>query len=202
MMALAACAALAWAAIAPNLAPKRFAEVVPGVLYRAGEGTPAATRRVVEAHGIRTIIDLGAHEPGSHEEDLAQRTAEALAVRRVRFNLYGDARGDPNDYAEALRLASDPANQPVLVHCGAGAQRTGCFVALHRHIIEGWELDRAYTEATRYGHDADDPNSHVRAMLDRWARPVADALRTGDAIPFDPARDHVVPLPGEAVADR
>lgn len=190
---LAACVAIAFAAVVPNLAPKRFAEVVPGVLYRAGEGTPAAIRRVVEQHDIRTIIDLGAHERGSPEDDLAQRTADALGVRRVRFDLYGDSRGDPNDYLDALRIATDPANHPVLVHCGAGVQRTGCFVALHRHITEGWSLEQAYDEAVRHGHDPDDPGSHVRAMLHRWAEPVARAYRDGGAIPFDPQRDQVGP---------
>ncbi len=179
VLVLAASGAFYAFAIVPNLAPKRFAEVEPGVLYRSGEGSPAAVRHVVEANQIKTIVDLGAHEPDSFEEELAERTANALGVRRVRLNLYGDAQGDPNDYLRALRIANDPANQPVLVHCGAGAQRTGCFVALQRNIVDGWALDDAYFEATQHGHDPDDPGSHVREMLDLWAAPIADAYRNG-----------------------
>ena len=37
--------------------------------------------------------------------------------------------------AEALRLASNPANHPVLIHCTQGKDRTGLVVALMLHVL-------------------------------------------------------------------
>lgn len=184
-----ACVFVARDWVIPNLAPKNFGVVVEGELYRSGELTPTTTARVVREHGIRTIIDLGAHEPGSAEDTRAQATADALGVARFRLPLFGDARGDPNRYAEALAIMTDPNAQPVLVHCAAGAQRTGCAVALFRHIVEDVELDDAYREAFLYRHDPDD-NPHLKAMLDMWGDDIERAFREGGTIDYSgPTKD-------------
>lgn len=170
--------------IDPNVFPKRFGVVVDGEIYRSGELTPAATAKVVREHGIRTIVDLGAHELGSVEEHREADTADALGVDRVRFGLFGDGRGDPNRYVAALEIMRDPARQPVLVHCAAGSERTGCAVALYRVHEQGWDLDRAYAETLNYDHDTRD-NPHLREMLDAWAKPIGAALGDGGVIPYD-----------------
>jgi len=168
--------------------PKRFGVVEPGAIYRSGEPTVGATEAVVRRHGIRTIIDLGAHTPGTPEEKLAQRAADSLGVTRYRFGLIGDATGDPNDYVLALRIISDPANQPVWFHCAAGSERTGCLAALYKTIHQGVPLDEAYAESLRYDHDTAD-NPHLRAMLDRWLPEIRRSYRTGGEIAYDPAAD-------------
>lgn len=172
--------------IHPHLFPKNFGTVAEGRLYRSGELTPAATRQVVREQGIKLIIDLGAHELGTSEERVAQQTADALGVRRVRLPLFGDGQGDPNRYVEALRLATDPANQPVLIHCAAGSERTGCAVAMYRHIFEGIPLEDGLREATTHKHDPSD-NPHVTRMLNEWTDDVARSLVTGETIPYESA---------------
>lgn len=183
-----AIAAGIWAwdqSIEPNLFPKNFGVVSEGVLYRSGELTPRTTRLVARRHGIRTIIDLGAHIPGTPEERRAQATADALGIRRVRVDLIGDAQGDPNDYAEALRVIADPENQPVLVHCAAGSQRTGCLVAVYRTGVEGsLTIDEALEEAQRYRHDPSD-NPMLPEYARRWHEAIAEAAVTGETIPYD-----------------
>ncbi|MEN0019548.1 MAG: tyrosine-protein phosphatase [Planctomycetota bacterium] len=168
--------------IHPNLFPKRFGVVVDDAIYRSGELTPASTRLVVERHGIRTIVDLGAHEPGTREEALAQATADALGVRRIVMNLEGDATGDPNYYVDALEIMTDASLHPVLVHCAAGSQRTGCAVAMYRQIFEGESFDDAYRESWEYDHDPDDDGSQLRQMLERWTAPVEAALESGGEV--------------------
>ena len=171
--------------IKPNIIPKNFGIVTDGEIYRSGELTPRTTEMVVREHGIRTIVDFGAHEPGSSEEEIAQRTADALGVTRIVFDLEGDATGDPNAYVEALRIMTDPDQRPVLVHCAAGAQRTGCGVALYRSIVEGVPDEEALAEATKYRHDPED-NPRLPAMYHRYRDAIEDAFRNGGSIPFTP----------------
>jgi len=173
-----------------DLFPKRFHPVVEGKIYRSGELTPAAMTTVVRRHGIRTIVDFGADERGSKEDALHQRTAESLGVVRYRFDLYGDATGNPNAYVHALRIMTDPSMQPVLVHCGAGTERTGCVVILYRHEVEGVPIAEAYREATRVGHRAH-RNPRLMEVLDRWSGPIIEAWRSGGQINAEGAK----PLP-------
>ena len=168
--------------VRPNLFPKNFGVVTEGVLYRSGKLTAAATEKVVREYGIRTIVDLGAFEPGTREERLAQRTADALGVDRVRMDLEGDATGNPNYYAQALRIMTDPARQPVLVQCGAGSERTGCAVAMYRHLVEGVAMDEAYAETQRYKHNPR-RNPRLREVFEAWTEPVGRALREGGDVP-------------------
>lgn len=180
--------------VLPNLFPKRFGVVAAGKIYRSGELTPAALAQVAQRYGLRTIIDLGADPAGSPDDIRAQRTAQALGLTRFRFQLEGDARGNPNNYVQALRVATDPAHQPVLIHCSAGTQRTGCAIALYREIYEHQSREAALAEARQYDHDPRD-NPHLRGMLDQFGGAIAEALVNGGQIPTEPALPPPVPVP-------
>lgn len=171
--------------VRPNILPKRFGTVVEGQIYRSGELTGAATRHVVQENNIRTIVDLGAHEPGSREEQRAQATADALGVKRHVFNLEGDATGDTNYYVQALEIITDPDAQPVLIHCAAGSERTGCAIALYRHLYQGVSLDEAYEETHQFGHSST-RNPHLHNVLNERVDEIAESLRTGVPIDFNP----------------
>ena len=165
--------------VRPNLFPKRFGEVVPGQIYRSGKLTPAALARVVREHEIRTIVDFGAWPEGSRADRREAATAEALGVDRVRLaGLSGDSTGEVNGYVEALRIMNDPARQPVLVHCGAGTERTGGVVALYRMFEEGWTLEEAYAEADDKGHSPE-RNPHLRETLERYTDLIRESLESG-----------------------
>ncbi len=177
-----------FAAARPNLEPKRFGVVEEGKLYRSGELTTAALAKVVRERGIRTIIDFGAFEPGSADEAREQRSAQALGVTRFVLRLEGDGTGNLNNYVRALEIMNDPARQPVLVHCSAGTQRTGCAVALYRKVHTGASVDALIDEARQYDHDPKD-NPHVREILEQRGSDIVDAYRKGtmvsgfDAVP-------------------
>ena len=165
--------------IKPNLFPKRFGEVVPGQIYRSGKLTPAALTKVVRGHDIKTIVDFGAWPEGSRADRREAATAEALGVDRVRLpGLSGDSTGEVNGYVEALRIMNDPERQPVLVHCGAGTERTGCVVALYRMFEEGWTMEEAYAEADDKGHSPD-RNPHLRETLERYTDLIRESLESG-----------------------
>lgn len=170
-----ACIAVMGAWAWPHIVAKNFGTVVPGKIYRSGELTIAALADVVRDHDIKTIIDFGAFEEGSPRDNLEAKAAEALGVERHVLRLEGDGTGDPDMYLRALRIMTDPARQPVLIHCGAGSERTGCAVVLYRHIVQGVDVDRAYEEARDFSHDPD-RNPKLRPLIDYIALPVRDAF--------------------------
>ncbi len=165
-----------------NSHPRNFGVVVEGKIYRSGRLTPSSLQRIADEHHIRTIIDLGAYPPESGEEAREQRTAEALGLTRFVLRLEGDATGNPNYYVQALRIMNEPARQPVLVHCSAGTQRTGCVVMLQRHVIEGKRFNEAFGEAREHQHDPGE-NPQLLLMLADWADKIGESYRTGQPIP-------------------
>lgn len=181
---LAIAAASVAIVVATRPIAKNFGVVEAGHVYRAGRMTPASLGRVVREHHVKTVIDLGADPEGSPRDLAVRDAAAALGVRRLTLRLEGDGTGDPNMYVQALRALADPSNEPTLVHCGAGAQRTGAAVALYRHIVQGEPMDKAYAEACDYGHD---PKKDValRRYLDQWADEIERAFREGGTIAPD-----------------
>ncbi|MDX2016843.1 MAG: tyrosine-protein phosphatase [Planctomycetota bacterium] len=174
----------AWSA-AHHLNPRNFGVVAEGKVYRSAELEPAALARVVRERGIRTIIDFRIDDP---EVVLRreQKTAEALGVERIVLPMEGDGQGNLNNYIQALRIMTDPARQPVLVHCAAGAQRTGCASGLYRIVVEGWTPERAFDEALSFDHDPA-KNPHVRRILEVESARIGEAFRSGGTLPDMPA---------------
>ena len=52
---------------------------------------------------------------------------------------------------EAVAIIADPENQPVLVHCWAGAHRTGAVIGVYRVSHCGWPEESARVELERWG---------------------------------------------------
>ncbi|MFN7021180.1 MAG: fused DSP-PTPase phosphatase/NAD kinase-like protein [Phycisphaerales bacterium] len=165
--------------------PRNFGEVEKGKVYRSAALTPAAVQKVVREHGIRTIIDLGGFDKDPIGDRNAARTAEALGIERYVFNLEGDGTGNPNAYVAALKVMNDPARQPVLVHCSAGAQRTSGAVMLYRDFVQGKPLEETYAEAQQYRHD---PSRNPRLMpyLKQHEREIREAWLRGCMIEHYP----------------
>lgn len=178
---VAALVTLWFAKLRHDVFPENFGVVKDHAVYRSADLTPAATVRVHDEYKIKTIVDLGAFEPGSVKERLAEETALALGVERHVFRLEGDGTGNPNAYVDALRIMTDPAKQPVLVHCAAGAQRTGACIVLYRNLIEGVPFNAAYDESLRYGHNPR-KNVRMRPYLTKWIDQINRAYREGGSV--------------------
>lgn len=139
--------------IRDRIIAKHWATVVPGKLYRSGQISPTLIEGMLTRHGIRTIINL----QGESLDDEKQRAEHEVAITRgieeVRCPLGGDGTGDIRSYAVALReIRSCLADEkPVLVHCAAGAQRTGGVIAAYRMLLENASPQGAYAEMKAHG---------------------------------------------------
>lgn len=169
------------------LVPKNFGVIEPGAVYRAGQLSPGALEAVVQRHGIRTIVDLGAHEPDSAGARRNARAAQSLGLTRIVCDLEGDGTGNPNWYVVALRVMRDPAYRPVLVHCGGGSERTGGVAILYEalragHALDARAIEAGLEQARRYGHE-ESRNGRLRQMLEQWGPAILEAVRRGGQIP-------------------
>lgn len=120
---------------------KQFAEVVPGAVYRSGLLKERQLASAIESLRLRTVVCL----VGEYADRERPICAEH-GVRFVSIPMHSSGEGDPEDFARVVHLMSDPAAQPILVHCQAGVARTGAAVALFRMSQQGWSFDRAIEE--------------------------------------------------------
>lgn len=148
----------------------RFDCVEAGVLYRSGQPGADALQVLMDRYGIKTIVNLRSNEKvrrdplGRQEIQFAHKNGIKLFILP-----YGDP--SPGVQAEEfLQIVKDPANQPVLVHCAAGKERSGVMVAVYRMRVNHWSPARAIQEMTTYGFEpAEKPDMRdfVRNHLQR-----------------------------------
>ena len=131
---------------------KRWGVVEEGHIYRSGQVSRHLIESQLKEHGIRVVVDLMGDDPGNREQPYERAVIERLGIELVKCPLIGDGTGDPREYVRAIR-AIDTArreNQPVLVHCYAGSQRTGGVVALYRLLVRGESPESILAELPRY----------------------------------------------------
>jgi uncharacterized protein (TIGR01244 family) len=114
----------------------------------AGATTPAGVAEVKKL-GYKAVINLRqANEPGADIEGEAAAAREA-GVKYFHLPVNG-ASPDPAVVDQFLAAVGDPVNQPVFVHCASG-NRAAALWMIKRLVVDGWDADRASTEATALG---------------------------------------------------
>ena len=136
-----------------RLATKHWGVVEQGLIYRSGRLPLDRAQATLANHHIRVLIDLTENKPSNRFQPKERTAAMALGIEYHNFPLIGDGTGDIAHYANAIAvmLQARREGKPVLVHCAAGAQRTGGVVAAYRVLVEQKSPDEARAELKRYG---------------------------------------------------
>lgn len=112
---------------------------VSDTLYRSAQPEKEGFHHLARL-GIKTVVDLRLFH--SDKEDLESTGIKYVSIPVNTFAPRSD------QIHEFLEVVTNPANQPVLVHCKRGADRTGTFVAAYRIVVEDWSTERAIAEMT------------------------------------------------------
>ena len=140
------------------LSPKRFGVVVPGHIYRSGQISASLIKKTLIKYNIRVIVDLTSADPNNPDKQAEKQAADELNINVLRFTMSGNGTGDINDYANAVIAIANAEKQnlPVLVHCTAGAQRTGGVIAAYRLLVQKTDPNIVENEIEKYGCAIDD----------------------------------------------
>ena len=98
--------------------------------------------------GVKIIIDLREPDERSRNE---QGVVTAAGMRYVNVPMTGLTPPSDSEIAKILGLLEDGSTGPVFVHCMRGADRTGAVIAAYRIDHDGWDNNRALSEAKAMG---------------------------------------------------
>ena len=152
--------------------------VAPGKIYRSAKLPRSLLHDKLVENKIRMIVLLvhDAKDDNSREE---RDEAKALGVEVHDFYLNGVGLGKPSEYTGALTAICEAKQQgrPVLVHCGAGAQRTGGVIAVYRVLVERASPSDARRELEHYGwKSSQNPKliPFLNQNMHQWAQDLVD----------------------------
>ena len=135
-----------------RLVAKRWGVVEPGKIYRSGQVSSYLIEPMLRDNKIEKVIALNGSDLKKPYLKTEVETARKLKIDHQVLHLIGDGTGNVEDYAEAVAeiMRCEKAGKPVLVHCAAGAQRTGGVVAAYRMLVQKKTPEEAYRELLQY----------------------------------------------------
>ena len=132
---------------------RNWGVVAPGRLYRCNHPLPWQLRRAARRHGIRTLINLRGNRADCGADALSR--AEAARLGLAHIDAPFESRGAPHK-DRILRLAGifQEIEEPALIHCKSGADRTGLAAGIWL-LLQGRSASEALAQLSlRHGHVA------------------------------------------------
>ena len=128
------------------VAEHNFHVVTPGIVYRSSRMSPTDLTNLIQSDGIRSVLSL-----------IGPDLNESNAVRNANAVYFDVSISDRHEVTEQRmdKIISilRKAPKPVLIHCKAGADRTGLAASLYLYAIAGEPAAQASSELTFfYGH--------------------------------------------------
>ncbi len=125
--------------------------VQQGLVLRSAQPTGARLDAIAHRYAIRSVLNLRGDNAGKpwYEEEMRASRADGLV--HVDYALSAEHDVTPTQMDELLRIVA-AAPKPLLIHCNAGADRTGLVSALYQ-VSRGVPAAQAATQLSlRYGH--------------------------------------------------
>ncbi|KAK9495504.1 tyrosine phosphatase family-domain-containing protein [Lipomyces doorenjongii] len=136
--------------ISPGYAvPENFSVVAPGI-YRSSF-PHAENFEYLKTKNLKSILVL-VPEPYP-EENLKFMKENNIQFFQVGMSGNKEPFVNVSDdtISTALKIAINPANHPLLIHCNRGKHRTGCLVGCVRKL-QDWSLTMIFDEYRRFAH--------------------------------------------------
>jgi protein tyrosine phosphatase (PTP) superfamily phosphohydrolase (DUF442 family) len=167
------------ALVGDNLHP-----VISDQILRSGQLSGSALEKVIQRHGIRSIVNLRGNHAGESWYDSERAVAAQLGVVHHDLGLSADRQPDRSAVLELIDLL-ETSPRPVLVHCEAGADRAGFASAIARIVVGDAEIAESRHELSfAFGHLSFGPSSALDRVLDGYERYLDESGRQHGASTF------------------
>lgn len=124
--------------------------VVEPNIFRSSQPSDESFKVLKEQCGLKTVLFLRRSKEKIKSE---KKFLEGLGIRFISIPMDGGKEQSIETIEQCLKIISDKMNQPILIHCEAGKDRTGLVIAAYRIKYNGWSFDDALKEWILYGYD-------------------------------------------------
>ena len=129
-----------------------FHTVLAGELYRASQPSAEQIATYKRDYDIQTIVNLRGKGTGSSWYDEEIKTSESLGIHHIDFRM-SSKQELTKEQAAVLVDILQKAPKPILVHCNAGADRSGLVSALFLAAVAKKGEEAAEDQISlRFGH--------------------------------------------------
>ena len=133
--------------------PRKF-DTVPGGnnVYRSNQPTLKQLKLILETHDIQTVIRMNDTEGTGVSPYSEKKLVQGLGKKYIWINAHLGYKKD-SGYVESLRLIQPYLESgKVLIHCTAGADRTGYQVAKYIQNKLKWSKKEIWIYTIKYNH--------------------------------------------------
>lgn len=99
--------------------------------------------KAIESMGIRNVLSLSYFLSDEYE-------AQGTQLKLFRMKMIANEIHE-EEVIQALRIIR-ASEDPILVHCWHGSDRTGCIIAMYRILNQGWSKEQAIDEMVNGGY--------------------------------------------------
>ena len=137
-------------------------------IYRSAQLTPWKLKKIINKYGIKTVINLR-----DRDNYMYQIEKEICLQNGIKYKCVGLYSRTPNSIYKLKELQDVLLNspKPILIHCKAGADRTG-FAAVFWHIINNKDIKWAINKELRlkYGYIALSKAGLVKEIFTKFSK--------------------------------
>jgi protein tyrosine/serine phosphatase len=150
-----------------------FGQVNP--TYFRGAQPKGADFANLTSLGIKTLISLTSDDSLANERALV----EQAGLKFVKIPMSTRVAPTADELSQFMTVVTDPANQPVYVHCVGGRHRTGVMTAAYRMAHDGWSAEQAFKEMKQYKFGLDFLHPEFKQFVFEFAAQLATAGAVG-----------------------
>lgn len=158
---------------------KRFAEIIPGQLYRGAWQRPWPIERLVDQYQIKSVLSLSIMGTQDEKYTSYASVARSRNLDWVLMPVIGSfmtlaQMAEAADFVEYLP-------KPLLFHCVAGHHRTTQAHTAWRMRHQGWSAEKAWSEVSQYRWTNPTGDVKDKSLVDRFAKSSYTNKETGYA---------------------
>ncbi len=149
------------------LTSDRVFQVVPGEVFRSRLLDEDELRDVIENYNLRTVISLIGSDPEQEWAKTETAVCSEMGVRYASTSFSVDEWPARHEVRKLIHFF-ETSEDPVLLHCYRGVDRSGWASAV-RLLLEGTSLDDALIQLSpRYGHICDRDSCPLHFFFDSY----------------------------------
>jgi len=151
-----------------------FHAITPGEAYRSSQMDRDELEHYIRKYGIRSVINLqGRHDSkGWYTEEID--VCLENGARHYDQDLASDRVPSKSEIKELLDIFGT-APRPVLIHCQAGADRSGLAAAMWKMAVDGAPKSEARKQlSVLFGHVSIGPTRALDEFIEDWHPPQSE----------------------------